>query len=275
MGGRFALKAREHLRAPERKRYFNEKHFEEAARRYDLATRAMSLGRDAAWKRALVAALPDLRAPACVDIACGTGDVAFLLAGRYPGGTVVGVDIAAGMLALAGKRNRFPNVRFEPGDMEALPFADGSVDVLTGSYALRNAPELRSALGEIRRVLADDGTAAILDFSRPESPLLQKLQFLLLKGWCGSWGFLLHGTPEVHGYVAESLAVFPDRGRFAGILRAEGFEVASSRRFFLGITELLLLRKATSPVTGATRGKAVCTCATGSPDERRGSRRPG
>jgi demethylmenaquinone methyltransferase/2-methoxy-6-polyprenyl-1,4-benzoquinol methylase len=247
MARRFALKAREHLRAPDRKRFFNEKHFGEAARRYDFATKAMSLGRDAAWKRALVAVLPDLPAPACVDIACGTGDVAFLLAGRYPGGTVVGIDIAAEMLDLARERNGFPNVRFEPGDMGALPFADGSVDVLTGSYALRNAPELRSALAEIRRVLADDGTAAILDFSRPESPLLQKLQFLLLKVWCGSWGFLLHGTPEVHGYVAESLALFPDRRRLAGILRAEGFEVVSSRRFFFGITELLLLKKAPIP----------------------------
>jgi demethylmenaquinone methyltransferase/2-methoxy-6-polyprenyl-1,4-benzoquinol methylase len=243
MARRFALKAREHLRAPDRKRFFNEKHFGEAARRYDFATKAMSLGRDAAWKRALVAVLPDLPAPACVDIACGTGDVAFLLAARYRNGAVAGVDIAPEMLALARSRNGFPNVRFELGDMGSLPCADGSVDVVTGSYALRNAPDLRSALGEIRRVLKDNGAAAILDFSRPESPLLQKVQFLLLKGWCGSWGFLLHGTPEVHGYVAESLAVFPDRRRLAGILRAEGFEVVSSRRFFFGITELLLLKK--------------------------------
>ncbi len=243
MGRRFALKAREHLQAPERKRFFNERHFDEAARRYDFATRAMSLGRDAAWKRALVAILPELPAPACIDIACGTGDVAFLLAERYRNGTVTGVDIAAEMLSLAGTRNGFPNVRFELGDMGSLPFADGSVDIVTGSYALRNAPELRSALGEIRRVLKDDGMAAILDFSRPESPLLQKVQFLLLKVWCGSWGFLLHGTSEVHGYVAESLAVFPDRRQLAEILRAEGFDVVSSCRFFLGITELLLLRK--------------------------------
>jgi len=251
MGGRFDLKARDHVRAPQRKRLFNERHFGEAASRYDLATRAMSLGRDAAWKRALVAALPAHSAPACVDLACGTGDVAFLLAERYPGGTVTGVDIAAPMLALARARNRLPNLRFESGDMGALPFPDGSVDIVTGSYALRNAAELRVALSEIRRVLAAGGVVAILDFSRPESPLLQRAQYLLLRGWCGLWGFLLHGTSEVHGYVAESLAVFPERGRFARILREEGFDVTFSRRFFLGIMELLLLKRLPPPRAAA------------------------
>lgn len=242
MGEKFSLKARDHVGIPERKRRFNEAHFEEAAPRYDFAVKAMSLGRDASWKRVLVAALPDVPAPVCVDLACGTGDVAFLLGARYPRGTVVGLDLAPGMLSLAGRRNRLPNVRFEPGDLCDLPFPDASADVITGSYALRNAPDLRIALAEVRRVLKAGGVAAFLDFSRPERPLLQRLQYLLLRGWCGLWGTLLHGTPEVHGYVAESLTVFPDRRRFAEILREEGFSVAASRRFFLGITELLVLR---------------------------------
>ena len=251
MGVRFALKARDHVRIPERKRFFNERHFAEAAPRYDIATKAMSLGRDAAWKRYLVDALPDHPSPACVDLACGTGDVAHRLAGRYPAGTVVALDIAEPMLAVARARGRYPNLRYLQGDMDALPLADGSADFVTGSYALRNAPNLRTALAEIRRILKADGVAAILDFSRPESPLLRRLQYLLLKGWCGLWGFLLHGTPAVHGYVAESLEVFPERRRFAGILRAEGFEVASSRRFFLGVTELTVLRKVPPRAGGA------------------------
>ncbi len=241
MGPRFVLKGRDHLAVPERKRRFNRLHFEEAAPRYDIATKAMSLGRDASWKRALVAALPEHAAPACVDIACGTGDVALLLAARYPRGTVVGVDLAPGMLAVAGRRNRFPNVRFEAGDLCALPVPDGFADVVTGAYALRNAPELRTALAEVRRVLRPGGVAAFLDFSWPERPILQRAKYLLLRGWCGLWGVLLHGTPEIHGYVAESLKTFPDRRRFREILREEGFAVASSRRFFLGVTELLVL----------------------------------
>ena len=245
----FRLKAREWLDLPERKRTYNERHFAEAAPRYDVATRAMSLGRDAAWKGALVAALPDLPRPVCLDLACGTGDVAFLLAGRYPGGVVTGVDLSEPMLAVARERNRFANVRFERGDLCDLPFPDGSADVVTGSYALRNAPDLREALAEVRRVLSPGGVAAFLDFSNPESPLLRRLQFLLLRGWCGFWGLLLHGTPEIHGYVAESLRTFPDRGKLLKILLEQGFRVSTGRRFFLGITGVTIVRKGPPPAS--------------------------
>ena len=247
MTGRFRLRAREWLDVPERKRAYNERHFAEAAPRYDLATRMMSLGRDAAWKRALVGGLPMLPSPACLDLACGTGDVAFLLADRYPGGDVTGVDLSTPMLTIARERNRFTNVRFEQGDLCELPFPGGSVDVVTGSYALRNAPDLRSAIAEVGRVLSPGGVAAFLDFSNPESASLRRLQYLLLRSWCGLWGLLLHGTPEIHGYVAESLREFPGRTRMREIFREQGFEVSAERRFFLGITGLLLLRKGDSP----------------------------
>lgn len=243
MSGRFPLKAREWLDVPDRKRVYNERHFAESAPRYDIATRAMSLGRDAAWKRALVADLPGLPSPVCVDLACGTGDVAFLLAGRYPGGGVIGIDLSAPMLGIARERNRFPNVRFELGDMGALPFPDGFADIVTGSYALRNAPDLGEAIAEVRRILKPGGTAGFLDFSKPSNVLLRRLQYLLLRGWCGSWGFLLHGSTEIHGYVAESLRLFPDRDRLLEIIRENGFGVSAGRRFLLGITESLILRK--------------------------------
>lgn len=243
MSERFRLKAREWLDAPGRKRAYNERHFAAAAARYDLATRAMSLGRDAAWKRILVGALPDLPSPVCVDLACGTGDVSFLLAGRYPGGVVTGVDLSASMLAIARGRNRFGNVRFERGDMGGLPLPDGSADVVTGGYALRNAPDLREAVSEVHRVLAPGGVAAFLDFSNPESPLLRRLQYVLLRSWCGLWGLLLHGTPEIHGYVAESLRAFPSRSLLRELFREQGLGLYVDRRFFLGITGLLVLRK--------------------------------
>ncbi|GAB4231878.1 MAG: bifunctional demethylmenaquinone methyltransferase/2-methoxy-6-polyprenyl-1,4-benzoquinol methylase UbiE [Deltaproteobacteria bacterium] len=247
MSGRFRLKAREWLGDPGRKRVYNERHFAEAAPRYDTATRMMSLGRDAAWKRALVASLPDFPSPVCVDLACGTGDVAFLLAQRYPGARITGVDLSAPMLAVARERNRFANVRFERGDLCALPFPDGSADVVTGGYALRNAPVLRDAVAEVRRVLSPGGAAAFLDFSNPERVLPRRLQSLLLRGWCGLWGLLLHGTPEVHGYVAESLRGFPSRERLAGIFSEAGLERSGGRGFFGGIVRMTVLRKGDLP----------------------------
>jgi len=118
---------------------------------------------------------------------------------------------------------------------------------VTGSYALRNAPDLRKALAEVHRVLSPGGVAAFLDFSNPDRSSLRLLQYLLLRSWCGLWGLLLHGTPEIHGYVAESLRAFPGRNRLREIFREQGFGVSASRRFFLGITGLLVLRKGEPP----------------------------
>ncbi len=241
--GRFALKIRDHIDVPERKKLYNEIHFAEAASRYDLATRAMSLFRDASWKARLVGSLPPVRAPLCVDIACGTGDVALLLAERYPEGRVAGLDIAEPMLAIARNRNDHRNLRFHRRDMCETGFPEQSVDIVTGSYALRNAPDLARAVGEIRRILKPGGTAAFLDFSKPRATCFRIPRHLLLRTWCGFWGLLLHGNHEVHGYIAASLSAFPDRRALRALFGESGFELVSSRRFFLGILELLVFRR--------------------------------
>jgi len=195
------------------------------------------------WKRALVEALPDIPRPLCVDLACGTGDLAFLLAEKYPRGEIVGMDLTDPMLALARGRNRFRNVRFTRQDMNSLGFASESVDVVTGGYALRNAPSLGLALDETCRILKPDGVAAFLDFAKPANRFLQVPEYWLLKSWCGFWGFVLHGNPEIHAYIASSLKVFPDRMQLRGLFVHKGFELRLSRAFFLGIMELDVLRK--------------------------------
>ncbi|MFM9059876.1 MAG: class I SAM-dependent methyltransferase [Planctomycetaceae bacterium] len=238
------------LRIPEAKREYNEVLFAEVARRYDLVTRALSLGRDQAWKRALLASLPHPDAapgggaPVCVDLACGTGDVAFALARRYPQGTVRGVDLTPEMLTIARSRNRFPNVTLELGDMHQLPFPSGSVDVVTGSYALRNAPALDVALREIHRVLRPGGTAAFLEFSKSPHWLGQRLTYGVLYVWGAFWGLLLHRQPAVYAYIAKSLWRFPDRILLRRELAQTGFTELSSRQFYFGTLELITVAKA-------------------------------
>ncbi|MDH3453531.1 MAG: ubiquinone/menaquinone biosynthesis methyltransferase [Desulfuromonadales bacterium] len=240
---KFALKIKDYLHSPERKREYNEQHFSEAASRYDFATRAMSLGRDAAWKTQLVAALPQLPAPVCVDLACGTGDIALLLAEKYPAGRIVGIDLTEPMLALARQRSDSINIEFLRQDMGATDFPDASADIVTGGYAVRNAAELSQAFLEIHRILKPGGCAALLDFSKPPSPWFQQLQYLVLKYWCGLWGLLLHGNPEVHSYISASLKTFPDRKQLRALITETGFAVSLSRQFYFGTLELLILRK--------------------------------
>ena len=243
MTGRFVLKIRDHLDDAEKKKFYNEKVFSEIAPRYDFITRALSFGRDKGWKRTLVSMLPFHEAPVCVDLACGTGDIAFLLAGRYPGGRIAGLDITEPMLDIARQRNRRPNVSFVNQDMGSLAFVSESVDIVTGSYALRNAPHLGTVINEVGRVLKPGGVAAFLDFSKPSENIPQKIEYWLLKIWAGFWGVLLHRNHEVYSYIAESLKLFPDRPQLRNIFRESGFSIIYSRLFFGGFTELLVVQK--------------------------------
>ncbi|MFZ4855500.1 MAG: ubiquinone/menaquinone biosynthesis methyltransferase [Desulfuromonadaceae bacterium] len=238
-----ALKINTRIDDPAKKRLFNEQHFTEAASRYDIATRAMSLGRDQNWKKLMVAALPEISTPRCVDLACGTGDIAFLLGERFPPGQITGIDLTADMVTLADQRNRFNNIEFACRDMAETGFAEASVDIVTGSYALRNAPDLALALQEVNRILKPGGHAAFLDFSKSSLPLQQTAQYWLLKCWCGLWGTLLHGNPTIHAYIADSLEQFPPRDEYHQLIRRTGFAIVSSRSFYFGMLELLVIKK--------------------------------
>jgi len=242
MTRRFTLRIGEHLERPESKRDYNQKVFSAIAPRYGFFTWAASFLQDASWKRDLIAALPSWECPLALDLACGTGDITLMLAGRYPRGLAIGLDIAFPMLDLARRRNSRPNVRFVAGDMDRLALAAGSVEIITGGYALRNAPDLGRALDEISRVLKPGGVAAFLDFSKPAGRLAQAVEYWTLKFWGGLWGWLLHRNPDVHGYIAESLKRHPDRVRLRSLFRERGFEVVHSRLYFLGLTELLVVR---------------------------------
>lgn len=243
MNQNFTLKIGDHLQSADKKRYYNEKVFTEIAPRYDFITRALSFGCDASWKKDLIASLPGHEAPVCLDIACGTGDIAFLLAEKYQDGRIFGLDITESMLALARMRNVYPQVAFDRQDMVNLDFPSESVDIITGGYALRNAPDLMIAIEEIHRVLKPGGIAAFLDFSKPNDPFIQKLEYWLLKIWAGFWGLLFHRNHEVYSYIAESLKAYPKRARLRRMLRGNGFRIISSRLYFLGITQLLVIQK--------------------------------
>jgi ubiquinone/menaquinone biosynthesis methyltransferase len=243
MSGRFVLKIGDHLEDAEKKKYYNERLFSEVAPRYDFITRALSFGRDAAWKRALISSLPSHESPICVDLACGTGDISFLLANKYALGRIAGLDITEPMLDIARHRNTHPNISFVRQDMGSLEIVSESVDIVTGGYALRNAPNLETVVEEISRVLKPRGVAAFLDFSKPDATIPQKVEYWSLKIWTGLWGVLLHRNHEVYSYIAESLKRFPDRRRLRDLFREKGFSVVDSRLFFGGITELLVVQK--------------------------------
>lgn len=247
------------LRSPERKLRYNRRLFSVVARRYDLVTRLLSFGRDAAWKRKLLRVLPPASAwtngsaPVVLDIACGTGDITLLLAEKFPAAEITGIDLTEEMLRRARRRivapgnqrreNRRGTIHFVQGDMNALDKPSGSTDIVTGGYALRNAPDLDHTLREIHRVLRPGGYAAFLEFSRSASPGWSAIQLRLLRFWGQVWGILLHGDPEVYAYIARSLASFPDEREFAALLRRLRFTGMAEASLLLGFARITVVRK--------------------------------
>ena len=181
--------------------------------------------------------------PVCVDLATGTGDVAFLLAQRFKNANVLGLDLTEAMIEVANQRNSHINAYFAIADMTATGLKDESVDIVTGSYALRNAPTLSVAIEEIHRILKPGGTAAFLDFTKSPNKAIANLQALILKCWGGFWGLVLHhGRPE-HAYIGESLKLFPDDASLCNLMEAKGFRISKRCYFFAGTLMLLVVQK--------------------------------
>ncbi len=264
--------ARETFGRAETKREYNRLLFTTVAPRYNVATRVLSFGRDQAWKRTLLEMCgeslsggrgnvdPGLGTPGrrlrILDIACGTGDLTLALAARFPDAEIVGIDLNGDMLAKArarlavrsseerptGHRQKRPlpsgSVQFIEGDMSSLPFSDNTFDLITAGYALRNAPDLSATLGEIRRVLSPEGVLGVLEFSRSHRPAVSTVSGGLLSFWGNLWGRLLHGDGAVYGYIARSLAHFPNRREVARLLADKGFSRFDRRLRMFGMLEI-------------------------------------
>jgi len=225
------------------KKQLNRELFSGLARDYDAFTPLMSLWRDHYWKQKMVAMLPDVPAPVCVDIACGTGDIIQSLAERYHRANIVGIDLVMSMLEIAQTRRAANGVSFVQQDMCNLGIQNNSADILTAGYAIRNAPDLGKCLDEIYRVLKPDGIAAFLEFSKPQLWPFDVISCWIMAMWGRVIGWLFHWRPEVCIYVGESLKAFPDRARLNETMRQHGLEPVRSRLLMFGLGEILITRK--------------------------------
>lgn len=240
----FTLKIRDFpLCDPAKKKRYNELVFSAVAPRYDFITRALSFGRDRIWKKNLVNGLPVNQRPRCLDLACGTGDIARLLSRRYPEARITGLDLNRDMLALAEKATPRSGIEFRAADMCQTGFPDGTFDIISGGYALRNAPGLPQALAEIHRVMKPGGGAAFLDFAKSRFRPVRMLQLALLRVWGNFWGLVLHGNGEVYGYIAESLKSFPDGRELKSLLAHAGFRNVVLTPLFGGMVQIIRFEK--------------------------------
>lgn len=216
--------------------------FAAIAPRYDLNNRLHSFGRDQAWRRRAVRLCRVDAEDTVLDAACGTGDLAEAFAA---GGAkaVTGVDFTAEMLGLArvksdgARATRWSCVpEYQLADVTRLPFADGSFDIVSIAFGIRNVDEPARAIAEFRRVLRPSGRLVILEFSQPANPVLRFLNDLYCRRimpWTAS--MVAGDRSGAYRYLPKSVSTFLDREALVDSLADAGFESIAVHPMTFGV----------------------------------------
>jgi ubiquinone/menaquinone biosynthesis methyltransferase len=193
--------------------------FATIAPQYDFINDLQSLGLHRHWKKILLTMAGVKPGERALDLCCGTGDIALAL--QAAGADVTGLDFSPAMLAVAQQRAAGrPGVQFLTGDAMTLPFADGSFDIVTVGYGLRNLASWERGLDEMARVAKRGGRLLVLDFGRPENLLWRKIYFAYLKFFVPLFGKIFCKDSATHAYIFESLQHYPGQRGVATKMKA-------------------------------------------------------
>jgi demethylmenaquinone methyltransferase/2-methoxy-6-polyprenyl-1,4-benzoquinol methylase len=217
--------------------------FDSVAGRYDLMNDLMSLGVHRLWKDTMVDVLAPRPGMAIVDVAGGTGDVAFRIHRRTAGGADVTIcDINPTMLATgqdrAIDRGMLRGLTWTTGDAESLPFPDRRFDAYTIAFGLRNVTHIDRALAEARRVLRPGGRFVCLEFSTVTLPLLGRVYDAWSAAMLPALGGLVAGDRDSYRYLHESIRRHPSQDKLAAMMGEAGLARVTWRDMSGGIVAL-------------------------------------
>ncbi|MGP1355203.1 bifunctional demethylmenaquinone methyltransferase/2-methoxy-6-polyprenyl-1,4-benzoquinol methylase UbiE [Roseicyclus sp.] len=216
--------------------------FTNVASRYDVMNDVMSAGIHRVWKDAMMDWLAPRNGQRLLDVAGGTGDVAFRFLARAPEASAVVLDMTESMLREGERRSEAQQLAdkldWVVGDAMALPFPDNSFDVYTISFGIRNVTRIPDALSEAFRVLRPGGRLMVLEFSQLTNAGLQKLYDLYSFNVIPRMGQVIAGDRDSYQYLVESIRNFPDQETFASMIRAAGFGQVKYRNLSFGIAAL-------------------------------------
>jgi demethylmenaquinone methyltransferase/2-methoxy-6-polyprenyl-1,4-benzoquinol methylase len=224
--------------------------FTRVARKYDLVNDLQSFGMHRYWKRRLIRLAGVQPGDRALDICCGTGDLALLLAER--GARVFGADFTENMLSVATERVQAwkppqtttatpasSTLRVAPvfvrGDALALPFADATFDLITMAYGLRNLADVKAGLREIRRVAKPGARILILEFGKPDNQAWRAIYFAYLKIFVPVLGLMVCGSASAYAYILESLKNYPAQHAIAAHMRELNLTKVKIVSFWAGV----------------------------------------
>jgi demethylmenaquinone methyltransferase / 2-methoxy-6-polyprenyl-1,4-benzoquinol methylase len=210
--------------------------FDAIAPTYERVNTVATLGRDAAWRRAAVAAASVQSGDLALDVCCGTGDMVRVFARVRPvPKLIIGVDFAAGMLERGHCPESGPTVQWIRGDALRLPLADASVDVISCVFGVRNFRDLQVGLDEMARVARPGARVVILEFAAPESPLLRWAYNVYCDAvlpWLGA--LISRDRTGAYRYLPRSIRTFESARTMLRRLEAAGFAQVELRRMNFG-----------------------------------------
>jgi len=204
--------------------------FERVAPRYDLMNDLMSGGMHRIWKDDFVGLLKPQPHETILDLAGGTGDIAFRMAKR--GATVTVADINPGMLAVGRERamkKGFPDMAFIEANAEDMPFADQAFDAVTIAFGIRNVTDIPRALRDIHRTLKWGGRFFCLEFSTSIWPGFAKAYDMYSMKVVPRIGAVVADDRHAYQYLVESIRRFPDMPGFARMIEDAGFRQVKAR----------------------------------------------
>lgn len=216
--------------------------FSSVANKYDVMNDAMSMGIHRIWKDAMMDWLAPRGALKLLDVAGGTGDVAFRFLKRAPEAHATVFDMTQGMLDAGRTRaeaaDMADSLDWVCGDAMALPFEDNSFDVYTISFGIRNVTRPQEALNEAYRVLRPGGRLMVLEFSQIPNPAMQWAYDQYSFNVIPKMGQVIANDADSYRYLVESIRKFPDQDTFLQMVRDAGFENAKYRNYTMGIAAL-------------------------------------
>jgi len=216
--------------------------FTRVANRYDIMNDLMSGGVHRLWKDAMMDWLAPRPGQRLLDVAGGTGDVAFRFLGRAPGSSAVVLDMTESMLVEGRKRAEADRMSdrldWVVGDAMALPLPSASFDVYTISFGIRNVTRIADALKEAYRVLRPGGRLMVLEFSQIPNDLLQWLYDRYSFNVIPVMGQIVANDRDSYQYLVESIRRFPDQESFATMIRQAGFSQVKFRNLTMGVAAL-------------------------------------
>jgi demethylmenaquinone methyltransferase/2-methoxy-6-polyprenyl-1,4-benzoquinol methylase len=216
--------------------------FDRIAARYDLLNHLLSAGRDRVWRRRMNQFLPDGDNLSVLDVATGTGDQLLALYDSGRVGRGAGIDLAEKMLAVGlakiTSRGLHDRLTLTVGDGQAIPFDDGTFDVVSISFGIRNMTDVSLALTEMRRVLRPGGRALILEFSLPGNTLIRKLYLLYFRHILPRIGQIVSGDRKAYRYLNQTVETFPCGDAFCELMRQAGYIDTQANVFTFGIVTI-------------------------------------